>query len=303
MRSLREAGCGSEACTGIGNNRDRWPGRLPGRRRHQLMETKPVAHILAQLQQNPVDFLRRLQIRGAGDPVADGFHRADEVLMHDAGMVKAVGILPELYPIDPQDTPEKFRGAFCKVANGMDSIACQPGFCRPAHIEEFPGSQRPDLFTEILSPDLRDRIGLFHIRTQLCKHFAERDADADSEPQFLLCGLPDFSGNIFGVSVYAGAGHIQPALIHAKWLHQIGVSVVDLMNQLGIFEVLIVLGRDDDQSGTELPRLPADHAGLDTGLLRQLGLCQHDAMPVFRGTADSNRFSRRDGSSIISTDA
>ena len=44
--------------------------------------------------------------------------------------------------------------------------------------------------------------------------------------------LPDLLCDLQWFAIYLAAGHIQPAFVHSKRLHQIGVTVIDLMCQL-----------------------------------------------------------------------
>ncbi len=66
-------------------------------------------------------------------------------------------------------------------------------------------------------------------------------------------------------------GYIEPAFIHGKRIHHIGVPLVDSLGQLEVFEILVVLRRHDDEVKTVLFRLPVDHPGLYTGFPLRLG--------------------------------
>ena len=48
------------------------------------------------------------------------------------------------------------------------------------------------------------------------------------------------------------------------------------------------MGRDADQAGASLPRLPVGRAGFDAHAFRRVGCRQDDAVTIFRASADSN---------------
>lgn len=76
-----------------------------------------------------------------------------------------------------------------------------------------------------------------------------------------------------------------------EWLDLVGVAMVDGLGQLGILQVLVVLGWYDDQVFAQLPCFPINHPGFDTCLLGKIRLGKHDAMAIFRGTTHSNGLS------------
>ena len=58
------------------------------------MHPEPVANILGKLQQDFVYFLLVFQVCGTGDTVTNGLHRAYKILMHNTGIIRAIGISP-----------------------------------------------------------------------------------------------------------------------------------------------------------------------------------------------------------------
>ena len=91
-------------------------------------------------------------------------------------------------------------------------------------------------------------------------------------------------------SVSAGSSYdVNDALIYAEGFLLIGVVCIDLMCQSGESKVHVHMGRDKYDLRANLPCLPESHAGLYSGLLCQLILCQHDAMSCLRISTDSER--------------
>ena len=72
------------------------------------------------------------------------------------------------------------------------------------------------------------------------KHFIKGDPHGDGHPQLLFhrpaAGWPRATGSPQKVE---GARHVQPALINAEGLHQVGVAGVDLPGQFGVIPVLV----------------------------------------------------------------
>ena len=85
------------------------------------------------------------------------------------------------------------------------------------------------------------------------------------------------------------AGDIQPALVDAEGLHQVGVLPVDGVDPPGILAVKMVMGRQQNQGGALLLGLPDGLGGLDAVFLGVLVLGQDDAVAGGGIAADGHR--------------
>ena len=72
-------------------------------------------------------------------------------------------------------------------------------------------------------------------------------------------------------------------------VHLICVIQVYLVRQSGVFHVLLIMGRDDDQIAAFIPGLPECFAGLNTELLCLIILCQDNSVTVLWVSAHGNR--------------
>ena len=73
-------------------------------------------------------------------------------------------------------------------------------------------------------------------------------------------------------------GHVQPALVNAEGLHQVGVLVVDLVDLPGVLVVQAVVRRQEHQAGALLFGLPDSLRRLDAIFFRGLVFGQNDAV-------------------------
>lgn len=80
--------------------------------------------------------------------------------------------------------------------------------------------------------DFGDGIRLFHVAAQFGKYFIEGHTYADSQPQFLTAGGADLLRDFHACTQRTASCDIQPALVHAEELYQVGVTIVDGMGQL-----------------------------------------------------------------------
>jgi hypothetical protein len=143
--------------------------------------------------------------------------------------------------------------------------------------------------------------GFFISLPSFGKDFVERDANADRKAKLAFGCCPDFFCR--SDRVKAAAGEVKPALIHAIRLHSVCVPEIDFMGKPGILEILVVLGRYDDQITAAFFCLPDGHSGFHTSFLRQLGLRKYDAVPCLLTAADSYCFPAQGRVNIASTEA
>ena len=81
------------------------------------------------------------------------------------------------------------------------------------------------------------------------------------------------------------AGHVQPALVNAEGLYQVGKALVDLVDFFGIGLIQVVVGRQQHQHGAFLLGLPHRFRRLHATLLRGLVFGQNNAVPRLRVAA------------------
>ena len=86
-----------------------------------------------------------------------------------------------------------------------------------------------------------------------------------------------------------GAGDVQPALVDAEGLHQVGVLLVDLVDPAGEVPVLAVVGREKNQLGALFSGLPDGLGSLDSEGFGRLVLGQDDAVAALRVSAHRHR--------------
>ena len=86
-----------------------------------------------------------------------------------------------------------------------------------------------------------------------------------------------------------GAGDIQPAFIDAEGFHQIGIFLIDLIDQTGVFAVRLTMGRHQHQIGAFALGLPDGLGRLDAVAFGQFVFSEDDAVAAFRVAADGHR--------------
>ena len=95
--------------------------------------------------------------------------------------------------------------------------------------------------------DLCDSVWFFEVTSELGEDLVIRYTNANGKTQLLTARLAYLLSDFHATPVQLAAGYIQPAFVHSKGLHEIGVSLVDCLGHLGVFQILIVVGRDNDQ--------------------------------------------------------
>ena len=247
----------------------------------QTIPAKLVPHILCQLQHHLPHLLRCLKVLPAGDAVTDALDAALIIDRHDRRTIQTIGVSPQRGSVLSEQLANALIGIMRKVTNGEYTPRHQLTGGAVPNIQKFRHGQRPDTLFPVFRGEYSHRIGLFHVAAQLCQHLAEGYPDGNREAEFLFDGganlMRDFLGIIKGATDWR---NIDPALIHAKRFNPVGVSAVDRPGQLGILAVLVILRRDNDQSGAGPSRFPVCHTGFDTSGLGLRAGGQHDAMSL-----------------------
>ena len=198
---------------------------------------------------------------------------------HGSG-VQPVGVLPQLAPHLAQQLLRQRPVAGRQLADGLHAVLLQRlGGGAPGK-QHIPQRQRPHNALPTAAGDHRGGIRLFQVAAQLGKHLVERHAHAERQSRLRPHRGADAIRQRPGVAAeqVQAAGHVQPALVNAEGLHQIGEPVVYFVDAPGIFPVQLVVGRQQHQSRTLLPRLPDRLRRFDAPALGRFVLGQDDAV-------------------------
>ena len=163
----------------------------------------------------------------------------------------------------------------------VNAVLVQQLLRRLAHPQHIADREGADDLLPILTGDDRRRIGLFVVAPQLGKHLVEADPHGDGEPQLLADTVADHVRHRLRIAAEEvhTARNIQPALVNAEGLYQVGVLPVNLVDAAAILGVQIVVGRQRHQTGGFLLGLPNGLRRLDPQLLGRLILSENDAVP------------------------
>ena len=168
----------------------------------------------------------------------------------------------------------------------QDALRCPP------HKEQVRDGQGPDDGLPVGGGDDGGGVRFFIVTAQLGEHFIIGDPHGDGQTQLCPDDLPQLIRQLPSILAkeVQGTRHVQPALINAEGLHQVGVALIDTVDQLGIVAVLVMVGGEEDQVGTLFPCLPDGFGGLDLEVLGGLVLGQDDAVAGGGVAADRHRF-------------
>lgn len=160
-----------------------------------------------------------------------------------------------------------------------------------AHEQQVPHRQGPHDVPPVLPRNNGGGVGLFVVAAQLGEHLVEGHAHGDGEPHLLPQAGADVIRQLSGVVAeqVQAAGDVQPALIDAEGLHQVGILPVDGVDTAGVLGVQSVVGRQQDQVRTLLLGLPHRLRRLDAPALGGLVLGQDDAVAGGGIAADGHR--------------
>lgn len=261
----------------------------------EFVDAESVTHVLGEFQHDPEYLFVIIEVCRAGDAVTDRFYRGYEILLHDPRLVVAAGVGPQGETVHAEQPFEEQRVSVSHVAYGVDAAGGERLRGGGSAVDHLGTMQRPHLFFEASPGDLRDSVGLLHVAAQLGEYLIKGNTYADGQAEFLPDALSDLLGYLHRGALCPAPGDVEPALVHTKGFHLVGEAFVDGAGQLAVLEVLIVLGRYHDQIPAQLPGFPVDHPGLHAGLLGEVGFGEDDAVPVFGGTADGDRFAFQTG--------
>ena len=138
-------------------------------------------------------------------------------------------------------------------------------------------------------------VRFFIVRAELCEHLVPRNAYAHRQPRFRVHTPTYLVGRFHGVWTGKAVCYIEPALVYAERLAQVGILGIYLAHHRGIFRVSLKVRLNDFKLGAQLPRLPYGHAGLDPGAFCRFILCKHYAVAHFLRAANRKGLSLKLG--------
>ena len=255
----------------------------------QSLLPQPHGHAIGQHRQTTLYLLPAGEVFGEGGAVSHGFHRLLLARRADGAAVQPVGVLMELKPQLAQQRLQHLGGAGRQLTDGLHTVLVQHPSGGPAHEQQVPHRQGPDDILPVFPADDGGGIGLFIVTAQLGEHLVEGHAHRDGQPQLLPQPPTQSIGNGLGVAAEEvhTAGDVQPALVDAEGLYQIGILLIDGVDPPGVLPVQAVVGRQQYQTGTLLFGLPDGLRRLDAQPLGRLVLGQNDAVAGGGVAADS----------------
>ena len=196
-----------------------------------------------------LDFHTGGEVFREGGAVAHGFDRLRVIAGTDGFPVQAVGVLIQLCAQLAHQGLRHLRPAGGQLPDGVYAVLMQQLPGGTAHIQQIAHRQGPDDALPVFPGDHRGGVRLLVVAAQLGKDLVEADAHGEGQPQFFLNAPPKRVRQCPGVAAeqMEGVGDIQPALVDAEGLHQVGVFVIDGVDFFGIYPVQIVMGRQQHQ--------------------------------------------------------
>ena len=151
---------------------------------------------------------------------------------------------------------------------------------RAAHVQKVARRRGPHEVAVVLRRDVREGVRLAEVAAELREYLVPRDADGHRAAQLRLDAAADLGRRAHRVPAQKRQRprEVEPALVEAERLHQVGVVVVDAPRQARIALVHVVARRHHDEPRALRARLPQRLARLHAGGLRLRALREHDAV-------------------------
>ena len=109
------------------------------------MQPKSVTDILRKSEYDFPYLFFVFQVGNTGNAVTDRFDRGNKILMHDSGMVSAIGISPQRKTVHPQKPFQKQWVAPSNFSDRMDAVLRQLLGGGGTAIDHITAWERPDL--------------------------------------------------------------------------------------------------------------------------------------------------------------
>ena len=252
---------------------------------------QPPGHAVAQQGDALADLLPGGKVLPEGAAVAHALHRLPLVLRADGGGVQTVGEIPQLAAQLSQQMLRQSGIHRGQLPDSEHAVLLQSPLGGGACVEQTAGRQGPDDLPPALRGDEGGGVGLLVVAAQLGEHLVEADPHRQRQPQLLPDSGADAvsdGGAVPAEQVHA-PGDVQPALVDAEGLHQVGVLSIDLVDEPGELLVALAVGRQENQIRALLPRLPDGLRRLHAAALGRLVFSQDDALAAGGVAADRHR--------------
>ena len=167
-----------------------------------------------------------------------------------------------------------------QIPDGFHAVLGQQFPGRAPYEQQVSHRQGPDDLLPVFPGNDSGGIRLFIVAAQLGKYLVKAHPYGQGKAQFLPNPVAQGVRQSRGVAAeeVQGAGDIQPALVDAEGLHQVGVLLVDGVDLLGDLPVQGVMGRQQHQARALPPGLPDGLRRLDAVFLGGFIFCQDDAV-------------------------
>ena len=258
----------------------------------QPLLPQPPGHAVAEHLQAAAHLLPAGQVFRKGGAVAHGLYRLVLVLGTNGGVVQPICVAVELHARLAHELLQHLRLARRQLPDGLHAKLGQRALCSAAHEQQIAHRQGPHHVPPVFPGDHGGGVRLLVVAAQLGEYLVEGHAHGDGQPQLLPEPGADAVRQLPGIAAeqVEAAGDVQPALIDAERLHQIGVLTVDGVDPAGVVGVQAVVGRQQYQVGALLFSLPYCLRRLDAHLLGGFVFGQNDAVAGGGVAADGHRY-------------
>ena len=167
-----------------------------------------------------------------------------------------------------------------QLPDGMDVRPVQLALGGRPHVQKLAHRRRPYEVAVVRPVYDGDGIGLLVVAAELREHFVPAHPDGHRAPQLVLHAAADLAGNLVGVPAVPPhrSGDVEPALVQAEGLYQVGVLVVYLARHLRVPAIQSIARRQHHHVRAFPARLPKRFGRLDAVGLRLSALREHDAV-------------------------
>ena len=255
------------------------------RGRAEARLAQPLCHGLGQEVDERLRVGRAHDVVRRGQAVAEALHRAVHLV---SGLVVGLHRRRILAPRErAQHKPDLAQAAAQQLGRGARQLAdavdprrVQLGARGGADVQELAHRSFPHPASVVLRRDERDGVGFAEVAAELREYLVPRHADGHRAAQLGLDAAADLGGRARRVTAQKRqrAGEVEPRLIEAERLHEVGVLVVDAPRHGRVRLVHLVAWRHHHEPRALRARLPQRLARLDARRFRLRALRQHDAV-------------------------
>ena len=250
----------------------------------------PGGHRIAESQDREADVLQPHEVAAVGHAVADRFDFPRVVRRAHGAHVEPVGVVVDHLAHLAQPLRDERAVAGGQLADRAHLELRERLLRGLPHVEQRAHRQRPDDPAEVFAGDDGGGVGLFVVAAELGERLVEADPHRHGEPQLLPHGPADLVGDLRPrPEEVLAARHVKPRLVDAERLDLVGVALVDLVDQPGVFDVLPPVGRHEGEAGAFALCLPDRLGGGHAEFFGPLVFGEDDAVTAFRVAAHRHR--------------